>query len=97
MDLIVSILAVKGVYRYHGYPTAEQSLAIVMDLHSRKIIGWAMDKRMTTALIERAMQMAITLRNSGKGLIFHSDRGSQYTSKRYGKLLKKHGIRASMR
>lgn len=71
-------------------------LAIVMDLHSRKIIGWAMDKRMTTALIERAMQMAITLRNPGKGLIFHSDRGSQYTSKRYGKLLKKQGIRASM-
>lgn len=71
-------------------------LAIVMDLHSRKIIGWAMDKRMTTALVERAMQMAITLRNPEKGLIFHSDRGSQYTSKRYGKLLKKHGIQASM-
>ncbi len=57
-------------------------LAIVMDLHSRKMIGWAMDKRMTTALVERAMQMTITLRNPGKGLIFHSDRGSQYTSKR---------------
>lgn len=71
-------------------------LAIVMDLHSRKIIGWAMDKRMTTALVERAMQMAITLREPNKGLIFHSDRGAQYTSTRYGRLLKKHGIKASM-
>ncbi len=64
-------------------------LAIVMDLPSRKIIGWAMDKRMTTALVERAMQMAITLRTPGKGLIVHSDRGSRHTRKRYGNLLKK--------
>lgn len=71
-------------------------LAIVMDLYSRKIIGWAMSKRMTTALVERAMQMAITLRASTEGLIFHSDRGSQYTSKRFGRLLKKHHILASM-
>ena len=55
-------------------------LAIVMDLYSRKIIGWAMDKRMTTPLVARAMQMAIHLRRPAKGLIFHSDRGSQYTS-----------------
>jgi len=51
-------------------------LTIVMDLHSRKIIGWAVDKRLTTARVERAMQIAITLRNPDKGLIFHSDRGS---------------------
>ena len=71
-------------------------LAIVMDLYSRKIIGWAMSKRMTVDLVERAMQMAITLRKPDAGLIFHSDRGSQYTSKRFGRLLKKHHIQASM-
>ena len=71
-------------------------LAIVMDLHSRRIIGWAMDKVMTVDLVKRAMHMAITLRKPERGLVFHSDRGSQYTSKRFGKLLKKHGIQASM-
>ena len=71
-------------------------LAIVMDLYSRRIIGWAMDKRMTTDLVARAMQTAITLRKPSKGLIFHSDRGSQYTSKRFGRLLKQQGIQASM-
>ena len=55
-------------------------LAIVMDWYSRKIIGWAMDKRMTTPLVARAMHMAIHLRRPAKGLIFHSDRGAQYTS-----------------
>ena len=71
-------------------------LAIVMDLYSRKIIGWAMSKRMTVDLVERAMQMAIALRAPDEGLIFHSDRGSQYTSKRFRRLLKKHRIQASM-
>lgn len=71
-------------------------LAIVMDLYSRRIIGWAIDKRMTTALITEAMSRAIAIRGAHKGLVFHSDRGSQYTSKRFGKLLRQHGIRASM-
>lgn len=71
-------------------------LAIVMDLHSRRIIGWAMDKTLSTDLVVRAMQMAITLRKPKPGLIFHSDRGSQYTSKRFNKLLKKHGFHPSM-
>ena len=71
-------------------------LAVVMDLYSRKIVGWAMDKRMTLDLVERAMQMAITLRKPGKGLLFHSDQGSQYTSKRYRQRLEKHHIKASM-
>jgi putative transposase len=71
-------------------------LAIVMDLHSRKIIGWHISKHMTTALVLNAMQMAINLRQPKSGLIFHSDRGSQYTSKRFRRLLKKSGIRASM-
>lgn len=70
-------------------------LAIVMDLYSRRIIGWALDKRMTVSLVERAMSMAINLRQPKSGLIFHSDRGSQYTSHRFARQLKKRKIRAS--
>jgi putative transposase len=71
-------------------------LAIVMDLFSRRIVGWAISKRMTTDLICKAMIMAYNLRQPPKGLVFQSDRGSQYTSKRYRKLLDDYGIRASM-
>lgn len=71
-------------------------LAIVMDLYSRKIIGWQIDKNMTSDLVIKAMQMAINLRQPPKGLIFHSDRGSQYTGKRFSKLLKQNNIIASM-
>ena len=71
-------------------------LAVVMDLYSRKIIGWHISKRMTTNLVERAMKMAIHLRQPPEGLIFHSDRGSQYTSKRFSQLLKDNKIKASM-
>ena len=71
-------------------------LAIVMDLYSRRIVGWHIDKRMTTSLVSRALIKAYNLRQPPKGLVFHSDRGSQYTSKRYRKLLASYGIRASM-
>lgn len=71
-------------------------LAIVMDLFSRRIVGWHIDKRMTTDLVMKAMLKAYNLRQPPKGLVFHSDRGSQYTSKRYRKLLASYGIRASM-
>ncbi len=71
-------------------------LAIVMDLYSRRIVGWHIDKRMTTDLISKAMIKAFNLRQPPKGLVFHSDRGSQYTSKQYRKLLKSYGVRASM-
>lgn len=71
-------------------------LAIVMDLFSRRVVGWHIDKRMTTDLIGKAMINAYSLRQPPKGLVFHSDRGSQYTSKRYRNLLKRYGIRASM-
>ena len=69
-------------------------LAIVMDLYSRRIVGWQIDKRMTTDLISKALVKAYNLRQPPKGLVFHSDRGSQYTSKCFGKLLKGYGIRA---
>lgn len=71
-------------------------LAIVMDLFSRRIVGWYIDKRMTTDLICKAMIKAVNLRRPPKGLVFHSDRGSQYTSQRYRKLLESYGLRASM-
>lgn len=71
-------------------------LAIVMDLYSRRIVGWYIDKRMTTDLVSRAMIKAYNLRQPPKGLVFHSDRGSQYTSKSYRKLLANYDIRASM-
>jgi len=71
-------------------------LAVVMDLYSRRIVGWAVDKRMTQALVSRAMIQAINLRQPKQGVVFHSDRGSQYTSRHYRKLLATNGIRASM-
>jgi putative transposase len=62
-------------------------LAIVMDLYSRRIVSWHIDKRMTTDLVSKAMIKAYNLGQPSKGLVFHSDRGSQYTSKHYRKLL----------
>ena len=71
-------------------------LAIVMDLYSRRIVGWHIDKRMTSNLVEKALIKAYNLRQPPTGLVFHSDRGSQYTSRRYQKLLNSYGMRASM-
>lgn len=71
-------------------------LAIVMDLYSRRIVGWHIDKRMTTDLVSKAMIKAYNLRQPPKGVVFHSDRGSQYTSKQYRRLLWSYGVRASM-
>lgn len=71
-------------------------LAMVMDLHSRRVIGWAVNKRMTVNLVVSALKMAINLRGRHKGLMFHSDRGSQYTSKIFQRLLAKNGITSSM-
>ena len=71
-------------------------LAIVMDLYSRRIVGWHVDKRMTTDLVSKALMKAYNLRQPPEGLVFHSDRGSQYTSKRYRNLLASYGMRASM-
>jgi putative transposase len=71
-------------------------LAIVMDFFGRRIVGWHTSKRMTTDLIEQAFLKAHRLRQPPKGLVFHSDRGSQYTSKRFRSLLKGLHCRASM-
>lgn len=71
-------------------------LAVVMDLYSRRIIGWQVSKRMTTDLVEKALTRAIRLRRPPRGVVFHSDRGSQYTSQRFRALLRKNGLRSSM-
>jgi len=71
-------------------------LAVLIDLRSRKVVGWAVDNHMRTSLISNALQMAIRLRSPLPGLIHHSDRGSQYTSSEYGAELEKIGAKASM-
>lgn len=71
-------------------------LAIVIDLYSRRVVGWAMDRRMKKALVIRALMMAISLRKPPPGLIHHSDRGSQYASHAYQALLKQHDMIPSM-
>ena len=71
-------------------------LAAVMDLCSRKIIGWAMDENMQTQLCLDAMDMALQSRKPGSDLIHHSDRGAQYASHDYSRLLQLHDIQVSM-
>lgn len=73
-----------------------QYLAVVIDLYSRRVVGWSVNNRMTKKLVIDAMEMAIRNRKPPAGLIAHSDRGSQYCSNDYQKLLKKHKIRPSM-
>ncbi|MCW8950237.1 MAG: IS3 family transposase [Sedimenticola sp.] len=71
-------------------------LAVIMDLFSRKIIGWSLDTTMTNQLIIDAFNMAVASRNVEPGLILHSDRGVQYRSGEYQALLLNEGIRPSM-
>lgn len=71
-------------------------LAAVMDLFSRRIVGWAMAARQDETLVEQALAMAVTHRKPEAGLLHHSDRGCQYTSQAYQAFLKDHGIRVSM-
>lgn len=71
-------------------------LAIVMDLYSRRIIGFATSKRMKTTLVLEAMKMAVRNRQPSAGFIFHSDRGSQYTAKAFRRYLNSVGAVASM-
>jgi putative transposase len=71
-------------------------LAVVMDLYSRKIVGWAMDSRMSRHLTMDALNMAISTRKPKPGLVHHSDRGAQYNSDDYRLLLKRHDIQCSM-
>ena len=72
-------------------------LAVVIDLYSRKVVGWSMRRRLTSTLVCDALQTALWGRRPPKGqLIHHSDRGVQYASRAFRKLLNSHGINGSM-
>ncbi len=71
-------------------------LAVVLDLFSRKVVGWAVENQMTTRLVLDALQQAVQLRKPAPGLIYHSDRGSQYASYDYQDSLKRYGVIPSM-
>lgn len=79
-------------------PTAEGwlYLAGVIDLCSRKIVGWSMADHLRTELASEALSMALARRSPGEGLLHHSDRGVQYASEDYQYLLQSHGIECSM-
>ena len=71
-------------------------LAAVMDVYSRRIVGWALGADRTVNLTARAMRRAIRTRAPGQALIFHSDRGIEYGAYRYRAILTQHGIRPSV-
>jgi putative transposase len=71
-------------------------LAVVIDLYSRKVVGWSMSSRMKAQLVVDSLRMAIWQRKPKTGLIMHTDRGSQYASHQYRNLLLAHGIKGSM-
>jgi len=71
-------------------------LVAVIDLYSRRVVGWAIADHMRTELVIEALTMAINLRNPAPGLIHHSDRGSQYASHDFQEVLKTYGIKCSM-
>lgn len=71
-------------------------LAVILDLYSRAIVGWAMSDRMTAALTCDALRMALFRRHRPRGVIVHSDRGSQYCSREYRRLLRENSLICSM-
>ena len=81
------------------YITTQQGwlyLAAIMDLYSRKIVGWAMSERIDTVLVLRALDMALLHRQPPANLLFHSDRGVQYASAEFRRVLSQTGLLASM-
>jgi transposase InsO family protein len=71
-------------------------LAVVLDAYSRRVVGWALDESLETALVVTALRHAIAQRKPGFGLVHHSDRGTQYASREYIAVLEEHGIEPSM-
>ena len=71
-------------------------LAVVLDLFSRRVVGWAVSDRLQDDLALEALQRALHERHAGAGLIHHSDRGCQYTSLRYRRLLERSSVTTSM-
>lgn len=71
-------------------------LAVLLDLYSRKVVGWSMSDKNNGQLVENALKMAITQRQPQPGLIHHTDRGSTYAMQSYRDLLQQHGMLSSM-
>ena len=71
-------------------------LAVVLDLYSRRVVGWSMAEHMRKELVINALRMALTQRSVPSQLLHHSGRGSQYASNGYRQILAKHGLRCSM-
>lgn len=71
-------------------------LATVIDLYSRKVVGWSMDRSIDANLVNNALLMALQARQPAKGLLWHTDRGTQYASEAHRKLLRRYGIIQSM-
>ena len=71
-------------------------VAVLLDLYSRKVVGWAMSERIDTALVLRALQMALLARRPAPGLIHHTDRGAIYTAQEYRAELMANGVAPSM-
>jgi len=71
-------------------------LAAVEELYSRRVVGWSMADHLESRLVVDALELAVQRRLPGEGLLAHSDRGSQYASEHYQRLLAKHGIACSM-
>lgn len=71
-------------------------MAVVIDIHSRAVIGWAMDKRMNKDLVCDALKMAIFKRKFPQGVIMHTDRESQYCSKKYRRIIENNKLVGSM-
>src|ERR1043166_7670752 len=71
-------------------------LAVILDAYSRKVVGWALDRTLAARLPLQALEAAIAERQPPPGLVHHSDRGVQYASGDYVRMLRKHGIIPSM-
>jgi putative transposase len=69
---------------------------VVEDLFTRRIVGWSMSDTIDSRFVVDALQMALAREHPGKNLVVHSDRGVQYASEHYQRLLKQHGLTCSM-
>lgn len=85
-----------GDITYIGTEEGWLYLAVVLDLYSRKVVGWSMGERMTATLVCDALRMALFRRHRPRGVIMHTDRGSQYCSREHRAVLEEHGLIASM-
>jgi putative transposase len=85
-----------GDITYIGTDEGWLYLAVVLDLYSRKVVGWSMSERMTATLVCDALRMALFRRHRPRDVIMHTDRGSQYCSREHRALLEAHGLNASM-